>query len=175
LARIPDIVTPLKTALAMYRLTERGVKLFNLFVVLFVVGLLLMLAGRPFPAALCGLLALVSLLAMASSTPPHVLERRLAEAEAAEAASSEGVKGEGGMGAVSDVKSGRDEDGRPVTTGRARSKLDALSLEAGAAPTSRRREIKPPPEVPLEVVTMEEGGGSSTEDGGEGGDEEIWV
>jgi len=162
----------------MYRHTERGVKLFALFVVLFVIGLLLMLAGHPFPAAVCDLLAFTSLLAMAFSTPPHVLERRLAEAEDAKAASDK-VDGEDDVGDTPGGKSGKDEGGGHATAGRARSELDALSLEAETAPTSRRREIKPPPEVPLEVSTTddeeEEEGGPSSEDVGGGEDKDLWI
>ncbi len=178
MARVPNIVTPLMAVWAMYRRTERGVKLFTLFVVLFAVGLLLMLAGHPFPAAVCDLLAFAMLLAMVFTTPPHVLDRRLEEAEAAGAATEE-VDSDDENEDASRATSGKAEVGERTTTGRDRSELDALSLEAETAPTSRRREIKPPPEVPQEVVTTEEGeeeeGGPSTEDVGEGEDKDLWI
>lgn len=112
--------------------TDRGVWWFLLFLLLLVAGFLLVLTGHTVSGTIAGALALLSLLAMAVTTPPHALPPgapAVAEGEAADAS------GEG-----------------EVT-----SEVERLSREAAPAPTrAGRRTPEPPPEPPPEATPEDE-------------------
>jgi hypothetical protein len=152
LAQIPN---PLPYVIDVWRWgwgLERGVKLFGLFLVAFILGGVFALVGWAVASVLSGLVAVISLVAMALTPSPQVLARRLVLQ-----VQEEGEEGEA-------------EEDDDVDEGIERSVTSVLAADAPSAPTSSRPSVPEPPS--MDIIIDAKADEADAEDGEEDG---LWV
>jgi predicted lipid-binding transport protein (Tim44 family) len=157
MAPIPNPLPSLARAWRWVKEVDRGVKLFAVFVVAFLLGALAAMAGWTVPAALLGMLAALCLLGMAATRPRR---SRRPEVSIGKAGAPEGE----------DVSEAPEARRRPPAATRA----DRAVARVPPVPGAPKAFVPEPPPEDIGVEATPQGP-VEDESGIEGGDDDIWA